>query len=64
VSLADSVATVTSNPARWLGLDPPPASSIHFRWDDEKRITVLETTLGGGTVFRHRDETEIFLAEH
>jgi N-acetylglucosamine-6-phosphate deacetylase len=51
VSLADSIATVTSNPARWLGFECD-GSTVRFRWDDAtKSITVLETTLAGRKVF-------------
>lgn len=75
VSLEESLATVTCNPARWLGLDDrlgsltpdatPNQSTVRFRWDHAARqITVLETTLAGRRVFHKETQTEIFLSEH
>jgi len=71
VSLADSIATVTRNPAKWLDMDDRlgslenNASTVRFRWDEsEKRITILETTLAGRKVFHKDSPIEIFLAEH
>jgi N-acetylglucosamine-6-phosphate deacetylase len=52
VSLEDSIAAVTINPARWLGLVVGESSSVRFAWSEsEKRIMIRETILAGRRVF-------------